>query len=307
MIHYKIILPYLCLLAGMAVVGSYVALSKPLVAVMPVFILAFLRFSVAGVVMLPWLPRENGVPKLDAYAKRWLFLQSLLGNFLFSACMLYGVMYSNALTAGIVMAGIPAAVAMLSWVALKERISLRMGVAIALSCASVLMLQLAKNAAPVGAFYALGVVLLIAAVICEASYVVLAKKLSAYLSPKRGSALLNAWGWALTLPFAAWQFWDTGFELSGISAGQWALLGYYAVAASVLSTWLWFTGLRHVPANQAGVYTVALPITAAILGVVVFGEVFSVWHAAALGLAVASVVCASWPAKRVVSIHSQHG
>jgi drug/metabolite transporter (DMT)-like permease len=66
------------------------------------------------------------------------------------------------------------------------------------------------------------------------------------------------------------------------------------VAASVLSTWLWFTGLRHVPASQAGVYTVALPITAAVLGVLVFGEPFTPWHALALGLALGSVVCASW-------------
>jgi drug/metabolite transporter (DMT)-like permease len=32
---------------------------------------------------------------------------------------------------------------------------------------------------------------------------------------------------------------------------------------------------------------------------VAFGEVFSAWHALALGLAVASVVCASWPARKV--------
>jgi drug/metabolite transporter (DMT)-like permease len=290
----KRLLPYLCLLGGMAVVGSYVALSKPLVAVIPVFVLAFLRFSLAGVMMLPWLAREPEAPKLDAAAKRWLFLQSLLGNFLFSICMLYGVLFSNALTAGIVMAGIPAAVAVLSWAFLKERIAPRMAVAIGLSVLAVLMLQAAKDAAPVGEHYALGVALLIAAVLCEASYVVLAKKLSGYLSPKRGSALLNAWGWALILPFALWQLWHTGFELRSISPANWLLLGYYAVAASVLSTWLWFTGLRHVPASQAGVYTVALPVTAALLGVVVFKEAFTAWHAIALALAIASVVCASW-------------
>jgi drug/metabolite transporter (DMT)-like permease len=287
-------LPYLCLLAGMAVVGSYVALSKPLVTVIPVFILAFLRFSLAGLVMLPWLAREPNAPRLDAPAQGWLFLQSLLGNFLFSICMLYGVMYSNAVTAGIVMAGIPAVVALLSWLTLRERISPRMGVAIGLSVAAVLLLQVAKSAAPVGEHYLLGVLLLVAAVVCEASYVVLAKKLSSRLSPKRGSALLNAWGWGLMLPLAAWQLWHTGFELASISAVNWVLLAYYALAASVLSTWLWFTGLRHVPASQAGVYTSALPITAALLGVAVFNEAFTAWHALALALALASVVCASW-------------
>jgi drug/metabolite transporter (DMT)-like permease len=177
---------------------------------------------------------------------------------------------------------------------LRERLSPRMGVAIALSIAAVLLLQAAKHAAPVQQTYALGVALLIAAVLCEASYVVLAKKLSPYLSPKRGSALLNAWGWVLMLPWAAWQWWDTGFSPAQLTLSNGLLLVYYALAASVLSTWLWFTGLRHVAANQAGVYTVALPITAALLGVVVFNETFTAWHALALALAVASVVCASW-------------
>ena len=43
---------YLLLFSGMAVVGSYVALSKPLTAVFPVFLLAWLRFAIAALVML---------------------------------------------------------------------------------------------------------------------------------------------------------------------------------------------------------------------------------------------------------------
>lgn len=285
--------PFL-LLASMSVVGSYVALSKPLLALIPVFVLAFLRFSIAAVLMAPWVKREPQTQPLSAASQRWLFLQSLLGNFLFSICMLYGVLYSNALTAGIVMAGIPAAVAVLSRVFLKERIALKTGLAIALSILAVLLLQIAKDVAPVGEHYSLGVALLLAAVLCEASYVVLAKKLSPYLSAKRGSALLNLWGWALMLPLAAWQWSSSGFAISQLGFNHWALLLYYAIAASVLSTWLWFTGLKHIPASQAGVYTVALPMTAAMLGVLVLHEPFTRWHALALCLAISSVLCASW-------------
>ena len=293
-----------CLLAGMAVVGSYVALSKPLVAVIPVFILAGLRFTIGGVVMLPWLKRNeargDSAKPLPADARFALFLQSLLGNFLFSILMLYGVAYSSATTAGIVMAGIPAAVALLSRVVLGEQLSKRMLLAIILSIAAVLTLQLGKSslASPeIASQHHWGVMMLLGAVLCEASYVVLAKRLSGSLSPQRNSALLNAWGWALMLPLALWQWWHTGFSLSAITMAQWGLLAYYAVAASVLSTVLWFTGLRHVPASQAGVYTIALPMTAALLGVTVLNEPFTQWHALALGLALASVVCASWNKK----------
>ncbi len=287
--------PVLSLLAGMATVGSYVALSKPLVAAIPVFVLAMLRFSIAAILMLPWLKHDAHDRPLNKRAQAYLFVQSLFGNFLFSICMLYGVMLSNAVTAGIVMAAIPAAVALLSRLILGETLTRRMAVAIALSVLAVLLLQFAKAGTGVPLQHRWGIALLLCAVVCEAVYVVLAKRLSGTLSAKRGSALLNAWGLVLMLPLAAWQAWDTTFNLTQLNASTWGLLLYYAVAASVLSTWLWFTGLRHVAANQAGVYTVALPMTATLLGVWVFDEWFTAWHAAAFGLAIASVLCASWP------------
>jgi drug/metabolite transporter (DMT)-like permease len=52
-----------------------------------------------------------------------LFLESFLGNFLFTICMLYGVSLTSAVSAGVTMAAIPAAVALMSWAFLKEEIS----------------------------------------------------------------------------------------------------------------------------------------------------------------------------------------
>ena len=40
---------------SMSLVGSYVALSKPLVAALPVFLLAWMRFGIGGLGMLHWL------------------------------------------------------------------------------------------------------------------------------------------------------------------------------------------------------------------------------------------------------------
>ena len=47
-------LAYLSLAMSMSLVGCYVALSKPLVAVFPVFLLAWLRFGIGGIAMLRW-------------------------------------------------------------------------------------------------------------------------------------------------------------------------------------------------------------------------------------------------------------
>ena len=77
---------YLLLTASMALVGTYVALSKPLVAVIPVFALAFLRFAIASVAMLPWTFRAKSEPPL-APSSGCSFCFHSLGIFCFrSAC-----------------------------------------------------------------------------------------------------------------------------------------------------------------------------------------------------------------------------
>src|SRR5688572_7701996 len=116
---------YGCLALSMSLVGSYVALSKPLVAAIPVFLLAWLRFGIGGLAMLHWLRKPFGEMPMTAQTKRLVFLESFLGNFLFSICMLFGVSMTSAVSAGVIMASIPAVVALMSWAFLRERIDLR--------------------------------------------------------------------------------------------------------------------------------------------------------------------------------------
>ena len=54
-----------------------------------------------------------------------------LGNFLFSICMLFGVSMTSAVSAGVIMASIPAVVAVMSWAFLRERIAPRVWTAVA--------------------------------------------------------------------------------------------------------------------------------------------------------------------------------
>ncbi|HEU0203933.1 MAG TPA: DMT family transporter, partial [Burkholderiaceae bacterium] len=94
---------FVCLFASMALVGTYVALSKPLTAAIPVFALALLRFGIAAVAMLPWTTRAPGEPVLTALERRQLFVMSFFGNFLFSVCMLYGISLTTATAAGVIL------------------------------------------------------------------------------------------------------------------------------------------------------------------------------------------------------------
>ena len=290
-------LAYLALAASMAIVGGYVGFSKALVIVFPVFLLAGLRFAIAAIAMAPWLRRPPDEALLDSRGRRLLFLESFFGNFLFSIFMLYGMRQSSALAAGVIMAALPAVVALLSWLLLGERIGARIGAAIACAITGIALVALARDAAGELASGSLaGSALLLAAVTCEARYVVIGKKLTASLGPKRISALINLWGLVLVAPLALWQLVD--FSPRYIGWSYWVLLFVYAIAASVVTVWLWMTGMRHVPAASAGIFTVFLPVSAAAVGVAFYGERFTAMQVAAFALALGGVMLATWPVRR---------
>jgi drug/metabolite transporter (DMT)-like permease len=279
---------YLLLFSGMALVGVSVALSKPLTAALPVFLLAWLRFGIAAVAMLPWLRSRPGDAPLNRSLIGTLFVQSLFGNFLFSILMLSGVALTSAAATGVILATLPAVVALLSWAVLRERLGARVWAAVSLAVAGVVVLTLSRTGMAGAPQSVAGNLLVFGCVFCEAVYVILGKRLTASLSAKRISALLNLWGLVLMTPFGLRQALD--FDFATLGAGTWALLLFYALAASMFSTWLWLSGLRHVPANQSGVFTIAMPLAASTVAVVFLGERLGLAHAVAFGCAAAGIL-----------------
>ncbi|MET3493333.1 drug/metabolite transporter (DMT)-like permease [Variovorax boronicumulans] len=287
---------------SMSLVGGYVALSKPLVAAFPVLLLAWLRFGIAALAMPHWLKRGADEPPMTARTRWLVFLESFLGNFLFSICMLFGVSMTSAVSAGVIMASIPAVVAVASWMFLRERITLRIGLAIACAALGIGLMALTPAHAPASPGNAtasmpwLGNLLVFCAVLCETAYAVIGKSLTGRLGPKRIASLINLWGFVLSMPFGIW--FALSFDFGAVRGGIWALLVVYALAASIWTVWLWMTGLRHVPAAQAGVFAVLLPLSAALVGVLVLGESLSGPQLLAFAIALVGVVLATWPGRR---------
>ena len=289
---------YLLLFSGMALVGTYVALSKPLTVAIPVMLLATLRFGIAAVAMAPWTPAARGEPPIGAAAWRTLFLQSFFGNFLFSIFMLYGVSMTSATAAGVILSSLPAVVALFSWLFLRERLAPRVWLAVVLAVIGIVALSLVRtpsdgSGAPNGGATLLGNLLVFACVCCEATYVILGKRLTESLSAKRISALINLIGLVLILPFGLWQ--AARFEFAALTVPTWLLLVFYSLAASMFATWLWLTGLKTVPAGHSGVFTIALPLAAGLVGVVWLGEHFTVVHAFSFACAAAGIGLTAWP------------
>lgn len=281
----------------MALVGSYVTLSQQLVAVMGVTVLAWYRFTLGALAMPHWLRKPVDEPPLTLALHGWLFLESLLGNVLFSLCMLAGVQRTSAVSAGVILSFTPMAVALLSWWWLRERVAGRTWWGIALAVSGMMLLGAEGRGASSGAGEALlpdsalGNLLILAAVLCEASYAVIGKRLTRSLSPRRITALINLWGWVLMTPLA-WSALQA-FNPATLHVGHWGALLFYALAASVGTVWLWMTGLQRVPASQAGVFTAMLPLAACTVAWVL-GETPSPLQWLALGLTLAGIGVSNW-------------
>ncbi len=142
----------------------------------------------------------------------------------------------------------------------------------------------------------LGNLLLFAAVLCEAAYSVIGKRLTERLGPKQVTSMINLWGLVLFTPAGLYLAWH--FDFGAVRWPMWLLLVFYALAACMWSVWLWMTGLKVVPAAQGGVFTVMLPISAAMVGILVLGEPLGNAQGLALAIALAGVVLATLPARQ---------
>lgn len=284
------------LAASMLLVGANVALGKMVVAIVPVFAFLLLRGIVSVLCFAPeYLRHANEGRHLTSNEKRTLFLQALIGMLGYSVFMLYGVKHTSAVAAGVITGTLPAMAALLSWLFLRERLLRPVMLSIALAVAGVVLLNVGTASAKPNMqseASLLGNMLVLCAVVCEASYVVLSRHIaSTSLSAMRISALSNWYGLLCFIPLGVWSLKDVQWQ--SIDAQLWLIMIWYVFAASVLCFWLWMKGAAHMSANRAGVFTACLPIAAAAMGVMVLGERLSLTQVIAFVLVAAGVLLAA--------------
>lgn len=283
----------------MALVGSNVGLGKSIIAEVPVLLFALLRFLIAIVCLSPWY-RPSRMRQVSRGEWLNLFLMAFFGTFMFTLLMLGGVRLTSAVAAGVITSTIPATVAILSWLWLRERLSRRTVASVLLAVAGIAVLNIARGSGH-GAAGAdsgnaiIGNLMILGAVLCESIYVILSRRLSQTLAAIEICAYTHLIGGALMLPLGIVPL--LTFDYASVSATTWAMLLWYALSASVFSFWLWMKGIRHVPAQLAGVFTSVLPVAAAVYGIAVLGEQPGWAHGVALGCVLAGIALASWPGR----------
>jgi drug/metabolite transporter (DMT)-like permease len=217
---------------------------------------------------------------------RDLVLMALLGMVGFTVLMFEGLKRTSAVDAGIITATLPAVVAVLSVALAGERLTRLQAGAIGLAVAGLLLVQTTGGAQ--GAATLIGNGLIGAAVLCEASFVLLGKRLAPPFQPLRLALGANLIGLIVALPLALID--ASKFEPSAVSIDIWLLGTWYALAASVLCLWLWYRALPYVETWLAGLATAAIPVAALATSAIFLGEPLSPPKVAGAMLVIAAIV-----------------
>jgi len=284
---------YVQLASSMILVGTSVIFGKYIVEHVPVALTAALRFMISLVVLLPMtLASGRLVPRLERQEWGSLILQAFCGVFLFNFLILEGVRRTSMISVGLITSALPAAIAIGGWLLLRERLRMRLWVSVALAILGIAAVNASSSTSETEAS-ALGNLLVIGAVIAEALFSVLAKRLSGRLTPTQMSFWVNLIGLVLFLPLAVPL--ALAFAWSAVPDAIWLVLAVYAVSSGVFSFVLWYAGQARVPVSVAGLFTGFAPLTTAALAIIVVGERPTIGVVLGAVALFGSLAVATWP------------
>ena len=281
--------PYAAMALAMTTVGSTIVASK-MMAQMPIFVAMLARFAVASMVLIAllWVLRKPW-PRLLPASWRLLVAQAFVGSVGYSALLLLGLGLTSAADASVITGALPALGALLAVFVLGERLSPAGWGAVALAVLAMVLLQTGRGSSGGGdATHLGGNALVLAAVACEAVFLLLNKRLREPIDPLWMAALMSTFSLALCAPFALVQLTLTSGP-SFSSSALWAAV-YYALVPTTLGFWLWYSGSSQVSGAQAGIFTALLPVSGLLLSAAWFAEPVEPRHWFGVGLAVLAIV-----------------
>jgi drug/metabolite transporter (DMT)-like permease len=238
----------------------------------PPFLLAAMRFLVAGLVLYGWMIVQG---KRSPTARQWTsaFLLAFLIFVLDYGLLFWAEQRVPSGIAAVMMATIPVFMALSEIIFLRtQRLTVRLASALLIGIAGVAVLvshSLSLGGAPIDPA---GAVALIIASVSWSIASVLTRKLTLPQSKVMSSgAQMLAGGVLLALTAAALgEF--RGFHLSTVSRGAWFSLLYLIVAGSIVAFTAYVWLIHHESPTKVGTYAYVNPLVAVLLGYFLSGE-----------------------------------
>ena len=124
--------------------------------------------------------------------------------------------------------------------------------------------------------------------LCEASFVLLGKRLAPPYRPLRLALGANVAGLVLSLPLAVAAL--PAFDIGAVRPSMWLLGTWYSLSSGVICLWLWYRGLPYVETWLAGLATAAIPVAALATSALYLGEAIGGWRLVGAALVIGAIV-----------------
>ena len=264
-------LTYLKLLATMAFWGGTFVAGRMLAGVVPPFHAAFLRFAIAGGILLLVLLRVEGrLPTLDRRQLGSVTLLGLTGVLGYNVAFFTGLQTVSAGRAGLIIALNPVGIALLSALFGGEplRVVRTLGVLVSVAGAVLVIsngqLSLLSSGAGIGELTLLGCVL------CWALYSVIGRRAMRGMSPLTTVTYSAVAGTLFLAPVAMTQ--GVMAKVSSYGVQAWASLLYLALLGTVVGFLWYYQSINEIGAVRSGVFINFVPLFAMLFGLLLLDE-----------------------------------
>jgi drug/metabolite transporter (DMT)-like permease len=272
--------PYLLLTLCVLFWSGNFVVGRAMVDTVPPIALAFWRWTLAALILLPWAwrPLRRNWPLLRANLRRMTLL-ALLGVSGFNTLVYLGLQHTTAINGLLLQSSMPLLIIAFNGVLFRQPAGWLEGGSILLSlCGVLLILSHGAPANLLDSGWNPGDLWVFGAVMVWALYSTLLRWRPAGLEPLAFLGFTLIVGATMILPLYLWEL-SRGAHLQ-LGWPSMAAIGYVALFPSVLSYLFWNRGVAEVGANAAGHFIHLSPVFGSLLAVLLLGETFAWYHAA---------------------------
>ena len=288
-VRQKVAGPYAMLVVAALILASNHIISRHLNDVLPPFGTAFWRFAIGGLVMLPLVGRSIYLqwPLIKQNLWFWAFL-SVLFVPLSNGFIYLSYQWTTATNGGIVSTVQPALTVVLSALLFRDLINSKQ--VVGLVCATIGVLVIISRGSPEALLkleFNIGDLTLVFAMFTSALYNVLLRKVPPEINVPLLLLIVQVFGVIATFPiYVAESLWfrPVPFTSEAITALVWM-----GVAVTAIAVGLNNAVIRSLGANKASISNYLRSVFTAMLAILLLGESFEPYHAAALALVMGGV------------------
>jgi drug/metabolite transporter (DMT)-like permease len=269
MVKKELTVVYAALLTAVLFWGSSFVAVKIVLQSIPPSAYMFLRFAAASLIFIIIL-NKKGLKKLTRKNHLSLAAIAFFEPGLYFIFETAGIQRTSASSASIIIAAVPAVVALSAAVFLNEKISLKSGVGIVLSISGVFLLTLFERGSGGSSSTLTGNLFVFLAVLSAAAYMIIVRKVAPGLTTLQITGWQIIYGTIFFLPFFIKDF--ANIPWNSISSDSLSALIFLILFATIIAFMSYNFALTKIPASKAALFINGIPVVTVIVSAIVLGE-----------------------------------